>query len=100
MKIRENFVPKETPGLPMPKEGPPTATLLQRMGTRDEGLDNVEEEKKGIVTREIDKFRETMKIREAEKGEQVALKEEVKVSGAGLRVTKQGLEEARSKPQQ
>merc|ERR1719341_1585240 len=70
MKIRENFVPKETPGLPMPKEGPPTATLLQRMGSRDEGLDNVEEEKKGIVTREIDKFRETMKIREAEKEEQ------------------------------
>merc|ERR1719166_66280 len=69
-KEMENFVPKETPGLPMPKEGPPTATLLQRMGTRDEGLDNVEEEKKGIVTREIDKFRETMKIREAEKEEQ------------------------------
>merc|ERR1719357_2437457 len=68
-KEMENFVPKETPGLPMPKEGPPTATLLQRMGTRDEGLDNVEEEKKGIVTREIDKFRETMKIREAEKEE-------------------------------
>ena len=35
-----------------------------------QGLDNVEEEKKGIVTREIDKFRETMKIREAEKEEQ------------------------------
>ena len=35
-KEMENFVPKETPGLPMPKEGPPTATLLQRMGTRDE----------------------------------------------------------------
>ena len=30
----------------------------------------MEEEKKGIVTREIDKFRETMKIREAEKEEQ------------------------------
>ena len=37
-KEMENFVPKETPGLPMPKEGPPTATLLQRMGTRDEVL--------------------------------------------------------------
>ena len=35
-KEMENFVPKETPGLPMPKEGPPTATLLQRMGTKDE----------------------------------------------------------------
>merc|ERR1719220_2213689 len=77
-KEMENFVPKETPGLPMPKEGPPTATLLQRMGTRDEGLDNVEEEKKGIVTREIDKFRETMKIREAEKEEQDNVEEEKK----------------------
>ena len=35
-----------------------------------QGLDNVEEEKKVIVTREIGKFRETMKIREAEKEEQ------------------------------
>ena len=39
-KEMENFVPRETPGLPMPKEGPPTATLLQRMGTRDEVYSN------------------------------------------------------------
>ena len=42
--------------------------MCQRLACQ--GLDNVEEEKKGIVTREIDKFRETMKIREAEKEEQ------------------------------
>ena len=42
--------------------------MCQRLSYQ--GLDNVEEEKKGIVTREIDKFRETMKIREAEKEEQ------------------------------
>ena len=60
----------QAPGLPVAREAPPTATLLQRMGTRDEGLDDLEEEKKGIVHREIDKFRETMKIREAEKEEQ------------------------------
>ena len=35
-KEMEDFVPKENPGLPMPKEGRPTATLLQRMGTKDE----------------------------------------------------------------
>jgi len=66
----ESYVPKEPVGLPIAREAPPTATLLQRMGTRDEGLDDVEEEKKGIIHREIDKFRETMKIREAEKEEQ------------------------------
>jgi len=65
----ESYVPKEPVGLPVAREAPPTATLLQRMGTRDEGLDDVEEEKKGIIHREIDKFRETMKIREAEKEE-------------------------------
>lgn len=71
----ESYVPKETPGLPVAREAPPTATLLQRMGTRDEGLDDVEEDKKGIIHREIDKFRETMKIREAEKEEQDKKKE-------------------------
>ena len=35
-KEMEDFVPKENTGLPMPKEGRPTATLLQRMGTKDE----------------------------------------------------------------
>merc|ERR1719347_2023608 len=65
----ESYVPKEPVGLPVAREAPPAATLLQRMGTRDEGLDDVEEEKKGIIHREIDKFRETMKIREAEKEE-------------------------------
>merc|ERR1719151_255768 len=69
-KEMENFVPKEGSQMPVVKDAPPTATLLQRMGTRDEGLDDVEEEKKGIIHREIDKFRETMKIREAEKEEQ------------------------------
>merc|ERR1740128_1234163 len=66
----DSYVPKETQGLPVAREAPPSSTLLQRMGTRDEGLDDVEEEKKGIIHREIDKFRETMKIREAEKEEQ------------------------------
>merc|ERR1719184_59537 len=66
----ESYVPKEPVGLPVAREAPPAATLLQRMGTRDEGLDDVEEEKEGIIHREIDKFRETMKIREAEKEEQ------------------------------
>merc|ERR1719431_685842 len=65
----ESYVPKEPVGLPVAREAPPAATLLQRMGTRDEGLDDVEEEKKGIIHREIDKFRETMKIREAKKEE-------------------------------
>merc|ERR1719348_1271576 len=65
----ESYVPKEPAGLPVAREAPPASTLLQRMGTRDEGLDDVEEEKKGIIHREIDKFRETMKIREAEKEE-------------------------------
>merc|ERR1711936_51743 len=65
----ESYVPKEPVGLSVAREAPPTATLLQRMGTRDEGLDDVEEEKKGIIHREIYKFRETMKIREAEKEE-------------------------------
>merc|ERR1712050_790304 len=65
----ESYVPKEPQGLPVAREAPPTSTLLQRMGTRDEGLDDVEEDKKGIIHREIDKFRETMKICEAEKEE-------------------------------
>merc|ERR1712096_155947 len=38
----ESYVPKEPVGLPVAREAPPTATL-QRMGTRDEGLDDVEE---------------------------------------------------------
>ena len=62
--------------LPVQREPPPSFTLLQRMGTRDEGLDDVEDEKKGIITREIDKFRETMKIREAEREEKGKEKEE------------------------
>lgn len=66
----ESYVPKEPAGLPVAREAPPASTLLQRMGTRDEGLDDIEEEKKGVIHREIDKFRETMKIREAEKEEQ------------------------------
>merc|ERR1719347_2101639 len=72
----ESYVPKEPVGLPVAREAPPAATLLQRMGTRDEGLDDVEEEKKGIIHREIDKFRETMKIREAEKEEQLDKKKD------------------------
>lgn len=71
----ESYVPKEAPGLPVAREAPPAKTLLERMGTRDEGLDDVEEEKKGIIHREIDKFRETMKVREAEKEEQGKKKE-------------------------
>lgn len=65
----ESFVPQEGTALPVQREAPPAHALLQRMGTRDEGLDNVEDEKKGIISREIDKFRETMKIREAEREE-------------------------------
>merc|ERR1719273_1862667 len=61
----ESYVPKEVktvlPVQPQKQEG---STLLQRMG--------IEDEKKGIIHREIDKFRETMKIREAEKEEKEA----------------------------
>lgn len=63
----DSYVPKEPKELPVAREAPPASTLLQRMGTRDEGLDDLEEEKKGVVNREIEKFRETMKLREAEK---------------------------------
>jgi len=65
----ESFVPSEGTQLPVQREAPPASTLLQRMGNRDEGLDNVEDEKKGIISKEIEKFRETMKIREAEREE-------------------------------
>jgi len=74
----ESYIPKEGSTLPLQRDPPPTSALLQRMGTRDEGLDNVEDEKKGIITREIDKFRETMKIREAEREEQGKNKEKDK----------------------
>jgi len=64
----DSYVPKEgVTNLPLQRDPPPTSQILQKIGTRDEGLDNVEDEKKGIITREIDKFRETMKIREAER---------------------------------
>ena len=66
----ESFVPKEARELPQAREQVPSATLIQRMGTRDEGLDDVEPEKIGIINSEIHKFRETMKMREAEKEEQ------------------------------
>jgi len=71
----ESYVPKDVKTvLPVQQEKPGATTLLQRMGTRDEGLDGVdiEDEKKGIIHREIDKFRETMKLREAEKEEKEA----------------------------
>ena len=55
----DSYVPKEGITLPIQRESQPTSQILQKMGTRDEGLDNVEDEKKGIITREIDKFRET-----------------------------------------
>ena len=66
----ESFVPKEARELPQAREQVPSATLIQRMGTRDEGLEDVEPEKIGIINSEIHKFRETMKMREAEKEEQ------------------------------
>jgi len=71
----DSYVPKEGTSLPVQREAPPVASILQRMGTRDEGLDGVEDEKKGVITREIDRFRETMKIREAEREEQGIKKE-------------------------
>ena len=66
----ESYIPKEPSTLPQAREQVPSATLIQRMGTRDEGLDDVEPEKIGIINSEIHKFRETMKMREAEKEEQ------------------------------
>lgn len=66
----ESYIPKEPSSLPQAREQVPSATLIQRMGTRDEGLDDVEPEKIGIINSEIHKFRETMKMREAEKEEQ------------------------------
>lgn len=66
----ESYIPKEAKELPQAREQVPSATLIQRMGTRDEGLDDVEPEKIGIINSEIHKFRETMKMREAEKEEQ------------------------------
>lgn len=66
----ESYIPKEATALPQAREQVPSATLIQRMGTRDEGLDDVEPEKIGIINSEIHKFRETMKMREAEKEEQ------------------------------
>ena len=67
----DSYIPKEAKELPQAREAVPSATLLERMGTRDEGLDDVEPEKIGVINREIEKFRETMKIREAEKEEEV-----------------------------
>ena len=65
----ESYIPKEPSSLPQAREQVPSATLIQRMGTRDEGLEDVEPEKIGIINSEIHKFRETMKMREAEKEE-------------------------------
>merc|ERR1719150_132893 len=59
----ESYIPKEPKEMPQPREAVPSATLIQRMGTRDEGLDDVEPEKIGIINSEIHKFRETMKTR-------------------------------------
>merc|ERR1719334_2806446 len=68
-KLIAMFLRNQRP-FPQAREQVPSATLIQRMGTRDEGLDNVEPEKIGVINDEIKKFRETMKIREAEKEEE------------------------------
>ena len=52
-----------------PQNKTPTQDIIQKIGTRDEGLEGVEEEKKGVISKEIEKFRETMKVREVEREE-------------------------------
>ena len=64
------FVSRETPQFPIqPQNKTPTQDIIQKIGTRDEGLEGVEEEKKGVISKEIEKFRETMKVREVEREE-------------------------------
>lgn len=66
----ESYVPRENVQFPIQTQNKATASdTIQKIGSRDEGLEGVEDEKKGVISKEIEKFRETMKVRETEREE-------------------------------